>query len=101
MFFNAFAHFANKIQTLRELLPLLANRFLPAFEHAPLALSKTAFLTGGGAKSDALAALNKFQDPDLSQIITLWPTLSEHIKAAILKMVKKAITKKLVSAVYK
>jgi hypothetical protein len=62
---------------------------LPAFEHTPLAITKTAFLTGGGAKSGALDVRRKFHDPDLFQLITAWPTLSEHIKSAILKMVKE------------
>ena len=64
---------------------------LPAFEHTPLSLAKTAFLTGGGANSGVLDAWRKFQDPDLSQITAAWPALPEHIKAAILKMVKDAV----------
>jgi hypothetical protein len=63
---------------------------LPGLEHTPLALSKTAFLTGGGANSGALDAPRKFQDPELSQIVAAWPTLPEHVKSAILKMVKEA-----------
>jgi hypothetical protein len=78
-------------------LPSVANQRLPAFEHTLLSLSKTAFLTGGGAKSGALDAPRKIQDPDLSQIIAAWPTLSEHVKSAILKMVKGA-TKRLFMA---
>jgi hypothetical protein len=63
---------------------------LPGFEHTPLELSKTAFLTGGGANSGAPDAPRKFKDPDLSQIIAAWPTLSEYAKSAILKIVKEA-----------
>jgi len=66
------------------------SHFLPAFEHTPLALPKNAFLTGDGAKSDALDAPRKFHDPDLLEIITAWPTLPEHVKSAILKMIKRA-----------
>jgi hypothetical protein len=66
------------------------SHILPAFEHTPSAPSKTAFLTGGGAKSGVFDALIKFQDPDLSQIIAAWPILSKHVKSAILKMVKDA-----------
>ena len=81
---------ADSITTACELLPLLTNRFLPACEHTALALSKTAFLTGSGAKSGALDAPRKIQDPDLYQITATWPTLPEHVKSAILKMVKEA-----------
>jgi len=66
------------------------NGRLPVFEHTPLALSKTTFLTGGGANSGALDAPIKNQDPDLAKITVVWPTLSEHIKTAILIMVKGA-----------
>ena len=45
-----------RIATPRKSLPLLTTHFLPAFEHTPLALSKTAFLTGGGANSGAFDA---------------------------------------------
>jgi hypothetical protein len=69
---------------------LLATRSLPGFEHTSLKLAKTVFLTGEGAKSSALDAWRKFHDPDLSQIVAAWPTLPEHVKSAILKMVKKA-----------
>jgi len=68
---------------------LVANQRLPEFEHTPLAISKTAFLTGGGANSGALDAPIKFDDPDLLEIITTWPTIPEHVKSAILKMVKE------------
>jgi hypothetical protein len=44
-----------------EFLLLLATRTLPAFEHTSLALSKTAFLTGGCANSGALDARLKFR----------------------------------------
>jgi hypothetical protein len=39
---------------------LLSKRRLPAFEHTQLAIPKTAFLTGGGAKSGAPDARRNF-----------------------------------------
>jgi len=63
---------------------------LPGCEHTPLALPKTAFLTSGGANSGALDAPRKFQDPNSSQIVAVWPTIPEHVKSAILKMVEEA-----------
>jgi hypothetical protein len=59
---------------------------LPGFEHTVLALSKTAFLTGSGANLGAPDARRKFDDPDLLEIITAWPTIPEYFKSAILKM---------------
>ncbi|MFA6175550.1 MAG: hypothetical protein WC765_03110 [Phycisphaerae bacterium] len=63
---------------------------MPGLEHTALAISKTAFLTSGGAKSGVLDTPRKFQDPELSQIVAAWPTIPEHVKSAILIMVKEA-----------
>jgi hypothetical protein len=59
-------------------------------EHPPLAISKTAISVTGGAKSGAHDAPKKFQNSDLAQITAAWPALPEHIKMAILIMVKGA-----------
>jgi hypothetical protein len=57
----------------------------------PAVAIKTAFLAGGGANSGAPDARRKFHDPDLSQIITAWPTLPEHVKSAIPKMITESL----------
>jgi hypothetical protein len=59
-------------------------------EHPPLAVSKTAISETGGAKSGAHDAPRKIENPDLAQITAAWPALPEHIKMAILIMVKGA-----------
>jgi hypothetical protein len=57
-------------------------------EHPPLALSKTAILQTASAKSGAPNAENTPPDPDLALIQDRWPELPEHIKAAVLALVR-------------
>ncbi|MHC4742632.1 MAG: hypothetical protein ACYS8Z_12010 [Planctomycetota bacterium] len=64
-------------------------------EHPPLALSKTLISGEGGAKSDARRAQKaenrpKNLPPDLAEIVAKWPTLQEHIRAAIKALVQVA-----------
>ena len=59
-------------------------------EHPPLTVSKTPISAEGGAKSDAHDAPKPIYDPDLTKIIEVWPTLSEHIKAAVKALVDRA-----------
>ena len=58
-------------------------------EHPPLTVSKTAISEKGGAKSDAHDAPNTVQDPDLARLITAWPTLADHIKTEINRLIEK------------
>jgi hypothetical protein len=53
------------------------------FERTPLTLSETPILETPGATSGAPDAPNTPLDPDLAQIVDCWPTLPEHIKAAM------------------
>ena len=64
------------------------------FEHPPLALSKTPISGEGGAKSGARDALKAPVDPDLALIQNRWPTLPEHIKAAVLALVRSTADKR-------
>jgi hypothetical protein len=57
------------------------------FERTPLALSKTPISDTPSAKSGAPDAPNTPLDPDLAQIVDCWPTLPEHIKAAVMALV--------------
>jgi hypothetical protein len=57
-------------------------------EHPPLALSKTAISEIASAKSGAPKDQNTPLDPDFSLIKDRWPGLPEHIKQAVLALVR-------------
>jgi hypothetical protein len=57
-------------------------------EHPPLALSKTPILETPSAKSGAPNAENTPLDPDLALIQNRWPGLPEHIRQAVLALVR-------------
>ena len=57
-------------------------------EHPPLKPSKTPISGKGGAKSDAHDAPNCLHDPDLAEIVRLWPKLSERTRTAIKALVE-------------
>ena len=59
-------------------------------EHPPLALPKTPISGEGGAKSDARRAPKPSSDPDLAEVVSRWPELPEHIKAAVKALVRTA-----------
>ncbi len=59
-------------------------------EHSPLALSKAPISANGGAESDARDAPQPVADPDLSLIHDRWANLPEHIKAAVLALIRSA-----------
>jgi len=56
-------------------------------EHPPLALSKTPISGEGGAKSGARHAPKQLSDPGLAMIMESWPSLPEHIRAAMKALV--------------
>jgi len=57
-------------------------------EHPPLSLSETAISAEDGAKSGALPAPDVIHDADLTEITAAWPKLPEHIRAAIIALVR-------------
>lgn len=59
-------------------------------EHTPLMLSRTAISEGRGAKSGARRAPGCNSDPDLASVVATWPNLPEHIRAAIVALVRSA-----------
>ena len=62
-------------------------------EHRPLAPPKTPFSKGSGAESDAHDAPSSARDLDLIEIVAVWPELPEHIRAAIMALVKTQLSR--------
>ncbi len=62
-------------------------------EHPPLALSKTPISDTARAESGAPNAENTPLDPDLTLIQDRWPMLAQHIKAAVLALVRSTSDK--------
>ena len=63
------------------------------FERTPLALSETAISQTPSAKSGALEGEKTPKDPDLALVQERWPKLPEHIKAAVLALVRSTADK--------
>lgn len=59
-------------------------------EHPTLAPPKTPISGGGGAKCGARDAQKHGTDPDLVLIQERWPGLPEHIRAAVMALVRNA-----------
>ena len=57
-------------------------------EHPPLALSKTPISQTPSAPHGAPNAQDPPSDPDLALIQDRWPKLPEHVKAAVLALVR-------------
>ncbi len=57
-------------------------------EHSPLAVSKTAISETPSAESGALESEKPPLDPDLRLIQDRWPQLPEHIRQAVLALVR-------------
>jgi hypothetical protein len=57
-------------------------------EHPPLALSKTPISETLSAKRGAPNAENTPLDPDLALLHDRWPKLPEHIRQAVLALVR-------------
>ena len=55
-------------------------------EQSALKPSKTAISKGGGAKS---GALNDKIDPELAEVVSVWPNLPGNIKSEIKAIVKR------------
>ena len=51
---------------------------------------KTACAPKGGAESGAVDAPNGSTDPDLRTVVSAWATLPEHVRQAILLLVRSA-----------
>ena len=68
----------------------LQNKHLgdEGIEHPPLALSKTPISQTASAKSGAPNDENTPPDPDLALIQDRWPKLLEHIRQAVLALVR-------------
>ena len=57
-------------------------------EHSPLTASKTAISETASAESGALKGENTPLDPDLALIQDRWAGLPEHIRQAVLALVR-------------
>jgi len=57
-------------------------------EQTALALSKTLISETRGTESGTLNGQNSPPDPGLAEIVAAWPKLPEHIKAAVLALVR-------------
>jgi len=60
------------------------------YEQTPLALSKTRISETERTKSGTPGAQNTPPDPDLAVIQDRWPGLPEHIKQAVLSLVRSS-----------
>jgi len=58
----------------------------------PVSGSKTAIFSERGTESGTVDAPNSPSDPDLAVIQDRWPSLPEHVKAAIMALVRSCVS---------
>jgi hypothetical protein len=77
-------------QGVADVFKFLQDKHLgdEGIEHPPLALSKTAISETASAKGGAPNAENTPLDPDLALIQDRWTKLPEHIRQAVLALVR-------------